>query len=170
MYCREGRGPCRADTQCRRRHRPNRLSCSRAAHQTVRYASIGYPGAHRLPLGSGRRPAHAPFCVDTLANKAVEMCDTPAIPSSLVSHYTSSTASKGQLTGETRADFTLARPPQGRNSMADMPANNQVAVQTEQRKRDAQQLAKLGASPAALLLTSSPGPQVRNSGLTRKGK
>ena len=34
--------------------------------------------------------------------------------------------------------------------MADMPANNQAAVQTEQRERDAQQLAKLGASPAAL--------------------
>ena len=40
--------------------------------------------------------------------------------------------------------------------MADMPANNQAAVQTEQRERDAQQLAKLGASPAALLLTSGP--------------
>ncbi|MGH3523560.1 MAG: hypothetical protein ACRDU4_12235 [Mycobacterium sp.] len=39
--------------------------------------------------------------------------------------------------------------------MADMPANNQAAVQTEQRARDAQQLAKLGASPAALLLTSA---------------
>ena len=34
--------------------------------------------------------------------------------------------------------------------MADMPANNQAAVQTEQRERDAQQLARLGASPAAL--------------------
>ncbi len=34
--------------------------------------------------------------------------------------------------------------------MADMPGNNQAAVQTEQRERDAQQLAKLGASPAAL--------------------
>ena len=34
--------------------------------------------------------------------------------------------------------------------MADMPANNQAAVQTEQRERDAQQLAELGASPAAL--------------------
>jgi acyl-CoA reductase-like NAD-dependent aldehyde dehydrogenase len=34
--------------------------------------------------------------------------------------------------------------------MADMPANNQAAVQTEQRERDAQQLAKLGASPAVL--------------------
>ena len=48
------------------------------------------------------------------------------------------------------------------NSMADMPANNQAAVQTEQRERGAQQLAKLGASPAALLLTSAPGPQGRN--------
>ena len=36
--------------------------------------------------------------------------------------------------------------------MADMPANNQAAVQTEQRERDAQQLARLGASPAALLI------------------
>jgi len=43
-----------------------------------------------------------------------------------------------------------------------MAANNQAAVQTEQRERDAQQLAKLGASPAALLLTSGPGPQGRN--------
>ena len=34
--------------------------------------------------------------------------------------------------------------------MADMPANNQAAVQTEQRERDAQQLARLGASPAVL--------------------
>lgn len=34
--------------------------------------------------------------------------------------------------------------------MADMPANNQAAVQTRQRERDAQQLAKFGASPAAL--------------------
>ena len=34
--------------------------------------------------------------------------------------------------------------------MADMPANNQAAVQTEQRERDAQQLARLGASPASL--------------------
>lgn len=34
--------------------------------------------------------------------------------------------------------------------MADMAANNQAAVQTEQCERDAQQLAKLGASPAAL--------------------
>ena len=34
--------------------------------------------------------------------------------------------------------------------MADMPANNQAAVRTEQRERDAQQLARLGASPAAL--------------------
>jgi hypothetical protein len=31
-----------------------------------------------------------------------------------------------------------------------MPVANQAAVQTEQRERDAQQLAKLGASPAAL--------------------
>jgi hypothetical protein len=46
--------------------------------------------------------------------------------------------------------------------MADMPANNQAAVQTEQRERDAPQLAKLGASLAALLLTSGPGPQGRN--------
>ena len=34
--------------------------------------------------------------------------------------------------------------------MADMPANNQAAVRTEQRERDAQQLAMLGASPATL--------------------
>ena len=34
--------------------------------------------------------------------------------------------------------------------MADMAANNQAEVQTEQCERDAQQLAKLGASPAAL--------------------
>ena len=46
--------------------------------------------------------------------------------------------------------------------MADMPANNQAAVQTEQREHDAQQLAKLSASLAALLLTSGPGPQGRN--------
>ena len=37
--------------------------------------------------------------------------------------------------------------------MPDMPANNQAAVQTEHRERDAQQLAKLGASPAALRMT-----------------
>jgi hypothetical protein len=92
-------------SRARRRHlghRPNRLSRPRAprvAHQTVRYASITYPGAHRLPLGRGRSPAHAPFGVDTLANRAVEMCATPAIPSSLVSHYTSSNPSKDQLTG-----------------------------------------------------------------------
>ncbi|HZC06881.1 MAG TPA: hypothetical protein VE338_14700 [Ktedonobacterales bacterium] len=46
--------------------------------------------------------------------------------------------------------------------MAGMPAANQAAEQTEQRDADAQQLAKLGASPAALLLTFSPGPQGRN--------
>jgi len=46
--------------------------------------------------------------------------------------------------------------------MADIPANNQAAVQIEQRAHDAQQLAKLGASPAALLLTSGPGLQGRN--------
>ncbi|HEX5439470.1 MAG TPA: aldehyde dehydrogenase family protein [Ktedonobacterales bacterium] len=34
--------------------------------------------------------------------------------------------------------------------MVDVPANKRAAVQTEQRKRDAQQLARLGASPAAL--------------------
>ncbi len=34
--------------------------------------------------------------------------------------------------------------------MADMPINNQAAVRTRQRERDAQQLAKFGASPAAL--------------------
>lgn len=38
--------------------------------------------------------------------------------------------------------------------MADMPANNQAAVRAEQRERDAQQLAKLGASPAALRIAS----------------
>jgi len=36
--------------------------------------------------------------------------------------------------------------------MADMAANNQAAVQIEQRERDAQQLAKLGASLAALCM------------------
>jgi hypothetical protein len=46
--------------------------------------------------------------------------------------------------------------------MADMPANNQAAVQTEQRERDAQQLTRLGTIPAALLLTSGPGHQGRN--------
>jgi hypothetical protein len=46
--------------------------------------------------------------------------------------------------------------------MADMPANNQAAVQTEQCECDAQQLAKLGASPAALPLTSDAGHQGRN--------
>jgi hypothetical protein len=35
-----------------------------------------------------------------------------------------------------------------------MPAANQAAAQTEQHERDAQQLAKLGASPAVLLLAS----------------
>ena len=54
--------------------------------------------------------------------------------------------------------------------MADMPTNNQATVQTEQREHDAQQLAKLGASPAALLLTSGPGPKGRNSCLTSMGK
>lgn len=54
--------------------------------------------------------------------------------------------------------------------MAGMPAANQAAVQTEQRERDAQQLAKLGASPSALLLTSGSDPQCRNWGLTRKVK
>ena len=54
--------------------------------------------------------------------------------------------------------------------MAGMPDANQAAVQTEQRERDAQQLAKFGASPSALLLTSGPGPQCRNWGLTRKVK
>ena len=34
--------------------------------------------------------------------------------------------------------------------MADMPASNQAAVQAEQRERDAQQLARLGASSGAL--------------------
>ncbi len=34
--------------------------------------------------------------------------------------------------------------------MADMPANNQAAVQIRHRERDAQQLAKFGASLAAL--------------------
>jgi len=43
-----------------------------------------------------------------------------------------------------------------------MPANDPAAVQPEHRERDAQQLAKLGASLAALLLTSGPGPQCRN--------
>jgi hypothetical protein len=38
--------------------------------------------------------------------------------------------------------------------MADMPANHQAAVQTEQCERDAEQLARLGASPTALLLAS----------------
>lgn len=56
--------------------------------------------------------------------------------------------------------------------MAGMPAANQAAVQTAQRARDAQQLATLGASPAALLLTPawvprSPGPKRR---LDAKGK
>ena len=46
--------------------------------------------------------------------------------------------------------------------MVDVPANKRAAVQTEQRKRDAQQLAKLDASPAVLLVTSGPGPQDRN--------
>lgn len=46
--------------------------------------------------------------------------------------------------------------------MAGMLAANQAAMQTEQRECDAQQLAKLGASPAALLLTSGPDPQGRN--------
>jgi hypothetical protein len=46
--------------------------------------------------------------------------------------------------------------------MADMPTSGQAAVQSEQGKQDAQQLAKLGASPAALLLTSDPGPQGRD--------
>jgi hypothetical protein len=36
--------------------------------------------------------------------------------------------------------------------MADMPASNQAVVQTEQRERDAQQLAKLGESLAALCI------------------
>ncbi|HEX8036207.1 MAG TPA: hypothetical protein VF510_20285 [Ktedonobacterales bacterium] len=54
--------------------------------------------------------------------------------------------------------------------MAGMPAANQAAVQTEQRERDAQQLAKLGASPAALLLSFGTGPQGRSSGLTRMVK
>jgi hypothetical protein len=36
--------------------------------------------------------------------------------------------------------------------MADVSASNQAAVQTEQRERDAQQLAKLGASLAALCM------------------
>ncbi|HEX8996643.1 MAG TPA: hypothetical protein VF812_11480 [Ktedonobacterales bacterium] len=45
--------------------------------------------------------------------------------------------------------------------MAGMPTANQAAAQTEQRERDAQRLAKLGANPAALLLTSGPGPQGR---------
>jgi len=42
------------------------------------------------------------------------------------------------------------------NSAAGMPANNLAAVQTEQRERDAQQLAKLGASPAALRMAHKP--------------
>lgn len=46
--------------------------------------------------------------------------------------------------------------------MAGMPAANQAAAQAEQRERDVQQLAKLGASPAALLLTSGLGSQGRN--------
>lgn len=45
--------------------------------------------------------------------------------------------------------------------MAGMPAANQAAVATEHRERDAPQLATLGASLAALLLTSGPGPQGR---------
>jgi hypothetical protein len=64
-----------------------------------------------LTLAHEGRAAHAPFGVDSLANRAVEMCGAPAIPGSLVSYYTSSNPSKGQLTGETRADCTLARPP-----------------------------------------------------------
>ena len=69
------------------------------------------PVRHGITLAHEGRAAHAPFGVDSLANRAVEMCGTPAIPSSLVSHYTSSNPSKGQLTGETRADCMLARPP-----------------------------------------------------------
>src|SRR5690349_9937863 len=70
------------------RHRPNRPSCfraSHAAHHTVRCASLAYPGAHGLPLGRGRRQAHAPYGLDTVANRAVEMYGSSAIPSSLVS-------------------------------------------------------------------------------------
>jgi hypothetical protein len=52
--------------------------------------------------------------------------------------------------------------------MAGMPAANQTAVRTEQRERDVPQLAKLGPSPAAPLLTSGLGPQDRTCGLTRK--
>ena len=91
------------------------------------------------------------------------MCGTLAIPSSLVSplYFLQSVKTSAHWSDAGRIVRWRGHR-KVETAMADVPANNQAAVQTERCERSAQQLARLGASPAALRLTSGPGHQGRN--------